>query len=114
VLITSCLEAGIENILSCFPYIESLVMWIDPGEVAVKTAWSYSHVVKEEVIYSTKPGFYPRLITSPHIPFSKPSSQAKDSSHSLLLRGPAHNPQDKDVPYYQQQFWMYSEENVIA
>jgi hypothetical protein len=141
VLLTSCAEAGIQNILACFPYVESLVMWIDPGEVAVKIVWSYSQVAKEEVIYPVnKSRCYPGIITLPATPpsilFSKPSFQqvltttttttttltddnnklcSRVSDDSSFLKGmPSNHSQDQDVPYYIQQVWMGSEENVFA
>jgi hypothetical protein len=97
-------------------------MWIDPGEVAVKIAWGYSQVVKEEVIYSVnRSGCYPRIIITPATPPPIPKlsfqgttmlgSRVNDSS---LLGIPSNHSQDKHVPYEIQQVWMGSEGNVVT
>jgi len=51
VLRTACHDAKISNIFDYFPYVESIVMWIDPGEVAVKTFWNYAKCGTEEIVY---------------------------------------------------------------
>jgi hypothetical protein len=40
------------DICTMFPNIlENAVMWIDPGEVVVRTTWTYSHRGTEEILY---------------------------------------------------------------
>jgi len=40
------------DIHTMFPnFLENAVMWIDPGEVVVRTSWSYSHRGTEETLY---------------------------------------------------------------
>jgi len=51
VLRTACHDAKITNIFDYFPYVDSIIMWIDPGEVAVKTFWNYAKCGTEEIVY---------------------------------------------------------------
>jgi len=56
ILRTACHEAKISNIFDYFPYVDSITMWIDPGEVAVKTFWNYAKGGTEEIVYKKKEG----------------------------------------------------------
>jgi len=51
ILRTACHEAKISNIFEYFPYVDAIIMWIDPGEVAVKTFWHYAKSGTEEIVY---------------------------------------------------------------
>jgi hypothetical protein len=87
-LLKAAADAGVDNILACLPsYIESLVMWIDPGEVAVKTHYTYSHKADEEVVFSSKSN------GSPHRKFRQPTLRhpvpARASSPPLGSRTPS-------------------------
>jgi hypothetical protein len=78
--------SGISDLFGCFSYVESIVMWIDPFEVAVRTHWTYSQGGKEQVIYKSKP-------QTPSKPMDVPSSPLSSSPYSTPIKG------FKVVPY---------------
>jgi hypothetical protein len=95
VLLKAAAEAGIDNILICLPsYIESVVMWIDPGEVAVKTHYTYSHKPEEEIVFASKSSQSPhksRQPTRQHVPVRMPSPPlvARPPSPPLVAHPPS-------------------------
>uniref|UniRef100_A0A6B2LFX1 Anti-proliferative protein domain-containing protein n=1 Tax=Arcella intermedia TaxID=1963864 RepID=A0A6B2LFX1_9EUKA len=90
--------SGISNLYSCFSYVESIVMWIDPDEVAVRTYWAYSQGGKEQVIYKAKV-----------VPALKPTSEPFTPSKTKVaplpdlppLEVPLTHPHYGDLPYLQ-------------
>jgi len=60
--------AGINNINECFSYVESIVMWIDPNEVAVIVHWEYSAGGQEHIVYRPKSSVAPQRKTTPEKP----------------------------------------------
>lgn len=48
-------------------------MWIDPGEVVIKSWWSYYQRGVEETIFPTTSVTSPKKLTSPNEPTNEPS-----------------------------------------
>lgn len=73
----ACADIGITDVMSCLPkYTESIHMWIDPGEVIVRTTWSYCPGGTEEVLFSSKPT---QPVLSPETPSYYPITKSSEN-----------------------------------